>query len=237
MGRRINDAAMHAFLAALKSGATREDAARVAGFSLATFYRVRVRDTGFAAAWEQAVASSAVPRIIAPTNGRRLQSRKFRSLRFNEARRETFLAHFAGTCNVAESAEIAGVCEATVYRHRVKDASFAAAFQEALEQGYVRLEAEALRQRIEAQRRIREAGDGLLPAGEATAEFERILKLLDRWDRRNGCIGPRAVAHGSLKRWTFDDAIEALEKKLMALGYDAPDAAGSLSPTGDGTEG
>jgi hypothetical protein len=102
-----------------------------------------------------------------------------------------------------------------VYRHRAKDPDFAAAFQDALEQGYARLEAEALRQRLEAQRQLRE---GVLPAGEIAQEFERVLKLLQRWDRRNGRVGPRTVAPGRRRRWTFEEAIAELDRYLAALG-------------------
>lgn len=216
--RRIDAAAKHGFVVALKAGAGREQAARKAGFSLTTFYRARAKDADFAAAWDAVAAAPVLPRIVAPGNRRRLQSRRIRHLRFTAERQATFLSHFAGTCNAAESAEVAGVCEATVYRHRVKDAAFAAAFQEALEQGYVRLEAEALRQRLEAQRRLGETlGDGALPTGEVATEFERVLKLLERWDRRGGRVGPRTVAPGRRQGWTFDEAIDALAKRLQAL--------------------
>jgi hypothetical protein len=79
----------------------------------------------------------------------------------------------------------------------------------------VRLEAEAVRQRLEAQRRFSE---NLEPAGEIAQEFERVMKLLARFDRRDGRVGRREVGHGSRQRWTFDEAIRALDKKLNALG-------------------
>jgi hypothetical protein len=212
---RIDDVAMGAFLLALKRGASLRDAARAAGFSLGGFWKVRKRDPAFDAAVEEALELSNAPRFIAPTNGRRLQLRRIRRLRFVEWRRELFLEHFAGTCDVASSAELAGVCESTVYRHRVKDPDFAAAFQEALEQGYARLEAEAVRQRVEAQNRLRE---GVEATGEIAAEFERVLKLLSRWERRGGGVGPRTIARSRQKSWTFDEAILALEARLRALG-------------------
>lgn len=220
--RRIDGEAKRAFLVALNNGAGYAEAASAGGFCLATFYRARKADATFALRWREADAAWDVPRIIAPANGRRLQSRAARQLRFTEDRRETFLSHFAGTCNVAEAAAVAGVCEATVYRHRARDGAFATAFQLALEQGYARLEVEALRQRIEAQRRIGEAagaagGEGVLLTGEAAGEFERVLKLLDRWDRRNGRIGPRAVSPEHRPALNFDEAIEALAKRLRAL--------------------
>lgn len=212
--RRIDKAAMGIFLAALKRGERLQAAAQEAGFSLAGFYRVRDRDPAFAAAWREALELSAVPHFVAPNNRRRLQLKKVRRLRFDERRQGVFLAYFAGTCDATAAAEAAGICVSTVYRHRAVDADFAAAFDAALEQGYVALEAEAVRQRLEAQRRLRE---GVAPAGEMAVEFERVLALLTRWERRNGRLGARAVGHGHQRRWTFDEAIELLEKKLKAL--------------------
>lgn len=216
---RIDAEVKDAFLAAVRRGLRLEDAAAEAGCSLPGLYGARRRDRVFAAAWRDALEQSAFDeRRIAPNNKRRLQRRKMRHVRFTDKRRAIFLSYFAGTCDAVAAAEAAGVDDTTVYKHRIRDAAFAAAFQEALEQGYVRLEAEALRQRVEAQRRIREApGKGVLPTGEVAVEFERVMKLLDRWDRRNGRVGPRTVAPARRETWTFDEAIDALHKRLQSL--------------------
>ncbi|HEX8621168.1 MAG TPA: hypothetical protein VF718_04290, partial [Allosphingosinicella sp.] len=76
-------------------------------------------------------------------------------------------------------------------------------------------EAESVRQRLEAQRRLKE---NLLPAGELAQEFERVMKLLNRYDRRDGRIAAREVGHGRRQRWTFEQAIDLLDRKLDALG-------------------
>lgn len=217
--RRIDSAALGRFLAALRRGARLQDAAAEAGFSLAGFYRVRKRDPDFAAAWAEAMAFSAAPCFIAAGNRRRLQLRRVRRPLFTAERKQLFLDHFAGTCDVAAAARATGVCESTVYRHLHQDPDFARAFDRALATGYVRLETEALRQRLEAQRRFRE---GTAPIGEIAQEFERVLKLLTRWERRNGSLGPRSVSPGRLKSCTFDEAMELLERKLTALGYRLP---------------
>lgn len=220
--RRIDDEAMGIFLAAVKRGAALEDAARAAGFTLGAFWKVRKRDSAFDEALEEAMEFSNAPRFVAPGNGRRLQLKRPRRLRFVEWRKEVFLAHFAMTCDETAAAEAAGVSVSTVCRHRQRDSEFAAGWQRALELGYPRLEAEALRQRLEAQRLLREE---ILPAGEAPAEFERLLKLLERYERRNGRVGPREVRHGRQQRWTFDEAIALLARKLDAL-----DAKPALPP-------
>ncbi len=213
--RPIDDEAKGLFLAGLKRGLSMEDAARNAGFSAGGFWKARKRDPAFDEAVEEMLELSNTPRFIAPGNGRPWQLKRIRRLRFVQWRKEVFLAHLAGTADVTAAAEAAGVCVSTICRHVAKDPDFAAAHREALETGYVRLEAEALRQRLEAQQRLR---DGVLPAGEIAQEFERVLKLLQRWDRRGGKVGPRQVAHGRRKVWTFEQSIAELDRYLAALG-------------------
>jgi hypothetical protein len=243
-GHRIDDGAKGIFLAAVKRGAWLRDAARAAGYTVSGFWKERKRDPAFDEAVEEALELSAAPRFIRPTNGRRLQLRRHRRLRFHGWRREVFLAHFAATGNETEAAEAAGVSTATVYRHRVKDPDFAAAHQAALDQSYVRLEAEAVRQRLLAQGKMAEAlerGLEVEPAmvaefarGDLAAEFERMMKLLARWDRRGGGPGPRTVSPAHRRPWTFEEAIEALERKMRSLGIPVRDAPEAGDDSGDG---
>jgi hypothetical protein len=103
------------------------------------------------------------------------------------------------------------VHEVTVNRHRAKDADFDAACERALEMGYARLEAEALRQRLAEQGRMRAE---IVPAGEMAGEFERVLKLLERWDKRRG----KAARSGRVRDWSFEEAIAEIDRGLRALG-------------------
>ncbi|HLL29934.1 MAG TPA: hypothetical protein VK403_02955 [Allosphingosinicella sp.] len=205
---------MGQFIKALRRGASVEEAARAAGFAASSFYRKRRADADFAQVWAEAMEASNAPRLIKPGNGRRLQMRKTRKLRFTAAKKEIFLAHFAGTCDLAAAAEAAGVCVQTVRNHRRKDPEFDAACDAALEQGYKHLEEEAVRERLAAQERLKA---GIVPAGEASAEFDRQMKLLSQWRRRDGRLGPMARSREVLKRWSFDEAMKALEKRLKAL--------------------
>ncbi|MBC7986324.1 MAG: hypothetical protein H7X93_06590 [Sphingomonadaceae bacterium] len=215
--RRLDEAAKQRFLTALAEGASVLDAARAGGVGAPSFYRERDRDEAFFRAWAEAIDAE-YPPIIRPGRKRRLQRRRFRRLRFDAARRAIFLSHFAGSCNLRAAAKAADVTDSTVSRHRAEDAEFAAAFDQALEQGYVRLEAELLAQRLEAQRRLRdEPIEARAMAGEPALEFDQAMKMLTRWDRRGGGIGPRAVSHGHRRRMSFDEAIEALAKRLRAL--------------------
>lgn len=206
--------AMGVFVQALRRGATVEQAAARAGFDASSFYRKRRADPDFAAAWAEAMEASDAPRLIKPGNGRRMQLRKTRKLRFTDAKKELFLDHFAGTCDLAASAEAAGVCVETVRNHRRKYPEFDAACDEALAQGYKTLEEEAVRERLAAQARLKK---GRMPKGEAAAEFDRQMKLLAQWRRRDGTLGPRARSRQALTSWSFNDSMAALEKRLKAL--------------------
>ena len=228
--RRVDAAAKQAFANGLRAGLKRDDAARAAGFTANAFYYAGTRDPLFASAcrWamdlsaadERSARAAAAPlegRNFAPVPNanRRLQARPVRRPRFDDRRRRIFLDHFAGTADLRQAARAAGVAPCTVNQHRRADAAFAAACEEALGHAYATLEAEAVRQRLEAQRNLRE---GLCPTGEVAQEFDRVLKLLARYERKNGRVGTRTLAPGRERRWTFDDAIEALDKKLSALG-------------------
>jgi len=256
----IDAAAKAAFLAALRDGAGVAGAAAAAGFTAEGFYTARGRDPAFRLAWTWAMELSAADAAreragrgqarraaagdarIAPNNRRRLQRRAMRQVKFTDARKQVFLDHFAGTCDAEAATAAAGVDKSTVYKHRQHDPQFAAGWERALQQGFAQLEAEALRQRIEAQGRLRE---GLAPKGEITAEFERLMQLMQRWDRRGGEVGARFVRHGHQRGWTFDEAIAALDRKLRALGArhgivppeDAGAAADPAAPASPGPSG
>jgi hypothetical protein len=227
--RRIDAAAKARFVEALRAGAARDAAAAHAGFTAAAFYYAREHDPVFRHAWLWALELSAADQrarraakgpppphaAIAPNANRRLQLRAERRRRFDEARKQIFLDHFAGTADAHASAAAAGVGKSTVVQHRRKDPQFAAAWDEALSVAYAQLEAEAVRQRLEAQDRLRE---GLCPTGEMTKEFSRVMELLARYRRPDGRIGLREVGRGRERRWSFDEAIVALDAKLRALG-------------------
>ena len=228
--RRVDAAAKARFVAALRTGISRDVAAAEAGFTAEAFYYARRRDGMFRLAWiwamelsaadqREAHRAAAIARAanggeIAPNNQRVLQRRRMRGTQFTEARKQLFLDHLAGTADVLGGADAAGVHLSTVYKHRRIDARFAIGWDAALRTAYALLEAGAVRQRIEAQRRAAFDPD---PAGEPAREFERVMKLLARLDRQSGS-GVREMRHGRLKRLSFDESIEALDSALLALG-------------------
>jgi hypothetical protein len=78
--------------------------------------------------------------------------------------------------------------------------------------------------RLEAQARLwaameeAEARGAKLPPEAEGVEFDRTMKLLARWDRRDGRLGPREVRHGRQQSMSFVDSIELLDRKLRSLG-------------------
>lgn len=190
-----------AFLTALRGGALVVAAAKEAGAPIATLYRWRGRDPLFAMAWADSAALSAA----AP--GRRL--------RFDARRKRLFLTAFEASCNTRHSCALTGVNESIVYRHIRGDPAFRTDCRGALKRGYASLEAQAAAQRAEAARAMRSYE--IAPTGTITADFEEIMKLLARYQRRDGSIGPRIVRRGRQQRWAFDDAIALLAKRLDNL--------------------
>jgi hypothetical protein len=244
--RRIDVAAKARFLAGLRAGETRAEAAAGSGFSWRAFYQVRRRDPIFEFGWLAALELCAVDErdarraakrlaerkadgVIEPGNRRLLQRKVRRGFNFTEKRQQIFLDHFAGTADFEASAEAAGVSVQTVREHLRREPGFAALRDEALHLSYPMLEAEAVRERMAALKRLR---DNLEPTGEAAAEFERLMKLLARHDRRDGRIGVREHSASAGRAYSFEDAIRSLDKALDALGA----RRGVLAPPADGDE-
>ena len=126
-------------------------AADRAGGNKSAFYVRRRRDPGFAAAWDAAIETSqAALAAREPKNERRVvwasAGGKPRLVTIKSAKRWTptaegvFLAHLAATSNVKASAAKAGFSTTIVYKRRMRQPAFREAWNEALEQGYARVE-------------------------------------------------------------------------------------------------
>lgn len=204
-------AAQAAFVADLEGGALVAEAARRVGVAVSSLYCRRGRDPLFAAAWEYAVWRSALPGRTVATGGKR-------RVRFAARRRATFLAALERDCDTKAAAAAAGVDKTTVHRRIARDPAFAADNDAALARGYAGLEAALARERALEPANAARLFDAIEPKGAPTRDFDKAMKLLARWDRPDGSIGPRFVRHGRMKRWTFEEAIWALDRKLRALG-------------------
>lgn len=73
---------------------------------------------------------------VSAGNRRRVQVRKPRPGDFTEEKKQVFLDHLAGCCNVTRSAAAAGVSVETVNNHRRSDPAFQQQCDEALAIGY-----------------------------------------------------------------------------------------------------
>lgn len=214
--RRLGPAGYAIVVKALAGGATIAQAAKAVGFSKRTLHRHYAECALFREAWDAAVEESSRPMLVAPRGGRKWQAQRMRRNRFTRERKEAFLEHFAATCDATASAEAAEVSIFTVYDHRRNDPAFAAAWQEALEQGYARLEAEAVAQRIAALEKLRVRLGKEIGARdcEAAAEFERVMHLLR--EHKRGLAGVSKAGRPATK-WSFDEAFAALDKELNAF--------------------
>jgi hypothetical protein len=234
--RRIDEAAKLRFLKGVRAGQSRDDAAAGTGFGWHAFYQVRRRDPIYAFAWivamelsemekleslraAERLAALAEDGVIEGQNRRLLQRKPRRGFKFDERRQQIFLDHFAGTADEHAAAEAAGVAYATVRAKIRSDPGFAALRDEALRTAYAVLEAEALRQRLEAQQRLR---GNLEPTGEMAEEFERVMKLLARYDRRDGRVASREHSASASSAWSFEDSIRDLDRALDAFGRRLP---------------
>jgi hypothetical protein len=256
--RRIDTAAKVRFLKGVRAGQTRVDAASGSGFGWQAFYQVRRRDPIFEFAWlaamelcemeklealrsEERLEALARDGVIEGQNRRLLQRKPRRGFKFDERRQQIFLDHFAGTADEHAAAEAAGVAYVTVRAKIRSDPGVAALRDEALQVAYAVLEAEAVRQRLEAQQRLR---DNLDPKGELAHEFERVMKLLARYDRRDGRIASREHSASPGRAWNFADSIKELDRALDAFGRrrtpfppglrDSEDGGGGGARDGDG---
>jgi hypothetical protein len=212
---------MGRFVEAIETGAHVVAAARAAGVHVSTLYRWRRQVAGFAQAWDAAAAKSSGPVLIAAGNGRALQKRRSRRVRFTPARKEEFLAHFARTCDAEAAAAEAGVCDSTVYKHLRADPAFAEAWQEAMEMGHQLLRAELVAEQMAARARYKASLDCARDerGEEAAAErdFERGLKLLESWQRREDSAARRAGRNGGgrPKWWDEEPSDEEMQAEIL----------------------
>jgi hypothetical protein len=156
--------------------------------------------------------------------GRRLQRRAVRGSQkakpkrraFTEARRKRFLNHFAASCNVRAAARAVGISEGCVDAWRKKDPQFNAAWKEALELGYARLEAELLAGARKALT-IRPRKDAAVRVGTMSAETAlRVLEAYRRTQGRDlGTVWPHPYDVGEVRR--------RLGTKMRLLGLAADD--------------
>jgi hypothetical protein len=152
---------------------------------------------------------------IGGSKGRRLQVRAARGSNKARPRRNGFtrekreiLGHFAAACNATAAARAAGVAYTTVYAWRRKDEPFRRGWEEALDQGYARLEAEIVR---EAEEALRVRADE--KAARQRMDPKTALAVLEAY-RRNRGARPGDI----LPRASDAEQVRArIERKMRAL--------------------
>ena len=205
-----------AFLAELRRGTLVVAAAASVGVAVQTLYRRRGRDPGFDEAWTEAAEASLIwswdPRLQRKVRAPGCRRR----LRFAAARRRDFLRRLERDCNSTAAARDIGFHPSTVVQALRRDRAFALDNQAALERGYVRLERLAALERERAAARMRRFLDrGFEPTGEPTADFDRQLRLLDRYRRREQPA--RGLGRRARRALSRAESVEALERKLAHL--------------------
>ncbi len=150
-----------------------------------------------------------------PGNRRPIQLRAERKDGFTAEKRQVFLDHLAGCCNVTRAAAVVGFTPVTINYHRRRDPAFAEACAEALEAGYVALEASLLERAARGGGYEPGAGAGDAPGPETLdvglAQFLIGLRAREAGRRTGHTSGPRP------RRATEKELDELILAKLALL--------------------
>jgi hypothetical protein len=141
---------------------------------------------------------------------------------WTKARKAKFLAGLAESCNVKASCRALGLAASNAYRRRVRDPDFAAQWEWALQQGYVRLEGELLAHAIgddPTDDPIADMADAVAEVQENRAPMpfnpELALKLLAQ--RANTDSRGRRHPGRPFAQPTTAEVMAALERKLTTM--------------------
>jgi len=96
--------------------------------------------------------------------------------RWSQKSERIFLEELAATCNVRAAAEKCGFSTTAIYQRRMRWPGFAAAWAEAIEQGYARIEAMLIERATDSLRTEPIEGSGEAPA-MSVAQAMNLLKL------------------------------------------------------------
>lgn len=145
-------------------------------------------------------------------NKRRVQVRKVRKGGFTARKKQIFLDHLAGCCNLTRAAAAAGVSAVTINYHRRKDPAFAEQVLQALDAGYGALEASLIERAALGGNYEPESGDVPGPESVDTDLGVRLLQIRTRLPgSRTGDGGHRP------KRATEAELNESILAKLDVL--------------------
>ena len=140
----------------------------------------------------------------------RAQQRTGRASDWTKAMADRFAEVLAESCNVTLAAQAIGRSISNVYKRRSKDASFRAAWDQALAIGYSRLELMLLERALHGVEKVVKTGDG---TSAVMRDYpDRIALSLLRMHRENA-----AIASESVDDEDYREACERIIGKLERL--------------------
>jgi len=165
------------------------------------------------------MAGKAVSADVAGTNGvvRQAKNRGTKIVRttgkrWSQAAERAFLEELAATANVRAAAATAGFSTTAIYKRRMRWPGFAEAWDEALEQGYVRIETMLVERATDSLSGEPIAGDRPVPA-MTVAEAMNLLRL-HRASVRGGA--PQRY-DARAKAPDFDEVRASILRKIEAI--------------------
>ncbi|MDE0879115.1 MAG: hypothetical protein OSB00_10700 [Sphingomonas bacterium] len=131
--------------------------------------------------------------------------------RWTAQMKDAFLDHLAATCNVCHSAAAAGVEAHAVYALRRRDPSFAAAWGEALAQGYVMLETLLVGQAMLG------GGQSIEHGSAAIGPIDRELALKMMTIHQHRLSGKTAQGRAPRRIATREETDAVIKQRLKAI--------------------
>lgn len=156
--------------------------------------------------------------------GRTVQVSATRSNGWTKARRTAFLQELIGTCNVEAACRAATMSDSAAYQLRRRDGEFRALWNEALEQGYARLEMELMGRAIGRSRdpdndidldALTEAASGAVSDRARDFDVELAFRLLAQM--RAAEVAGRRGGAPAYRQGNAEDTDRELERRLTAM--------------------
>lgn len=138
------------------------------------------------------------------------QRRTGRPSDWTEAMAERFVEMLADTCNVTLAAKAINRSVANIYKHRAKDATFRAAWDQALATGYARLEMMMLERALHGVEKVVVARDGTTTVMREYSD--RVALTLLRMHRDSAALAERDIDQNEDYRAACERIITRLER-------------------------
>lgn len=134
-------------------------------------------------------------------------------VRWTDEKKDLFLDHLAATCNVKQSAAVAGVDPVSVYGLRRRDPEFAAAWGDALALGYEMIETQLVGHALEGSGKAAMTNGAVAKTGPIDVDL--ALRLLTH--HGGAMAGRRPQGGPRRKRASRQETEAAILKRLTAI--------------------